>query len=82
MCILFLLYFTELVVSIVDFVFLLYLESTGDFYTLWYLVYFYLEMQRGILKMYTDIYLNLFVTHDIYVLTEKKKAAMKRPFPY
>ena len=56
MCILFLLYFTELVVSIVDFVFLLYLESTGDFCTLWYLVYFYLEMQRGILKMYRGIF--------------------------
>ena len=69
MCILFLLYFTELVVSIVDFVFLLYLESTGDFCTLWYLVYFYLEMQRGILKMYRGIFfLNLFIIHDIFIV--------------
>lgn len=45
-------YFTELVVSI------------GDFCTLGYLVHCYL---KGILKMYTDISLNLFVTHDIFI---------------
>ena len=51
-CILCLSYFTELVVSI------------GDFCTLGYLVHCYL---KGILKMYTDISLNLFVTYDIFI---------------
>lgn len=62
-------YFTELVVSTVDFIFLLYWKSTGDFSTNWgILCTATWKCEGGILKMYRDISLNLLVIHDIFIV--------------